>query len=91
LEQKSERVQKLVTTILAKLMRQDEKLNIETASFLMSYFVLNSSNLALSAIEYQNNQIQLPSFCDLTNMILNCSHQTIILKVILKFRLTFLK
>lgn len=73
-------VQNLITSILASILQQGENLNLETSSFLVNYLVLNSSNLAPS-INMQKNVIQLPSFCNLTNEMNNCSQQSIILKV----------
>ena len=78
---KSEMVQYLITSIFTSFMSQVENLVCETASLYMNYFFLNSTNSALSII-VKNSRIQLPNFCDLTNNILNCSQQTIILKVI---------
>jgi hypothetical protein len=81
LEQKSEQqVQTIVTSILVNLMQQGEIFKIETNSFLMQYFVFDSSSLQ---IKIQNNYIRLPSFCDLTQSINNCSHKKIIIKVII--------
>jgi hypothetical protein len=75
LEQKSEQqVQTIVTSILVNLMQKGESLKIETNSFLMQYFVIESSSLESTT---QNNYIQLPSFCDLTQSINNCSHNFI--------------
>ena len=79
MEQKSEKqVQTIVTSILVNLMQQGEIFKIETNSFLMQYFVLDSSSLQRTL---QNNYIQLPSFCDLTQSINNCSLKNIIVKV----------
>jgi len=79
LEQKFEKqVQTIVTSILVNLMQKGESFKIETNSFLMQYFVLDSSKLQSTT---QNNYIKLPSFCDLTQSINNCSHKNIIVKV----------
>jgi hypothetical protein len=78
-EQKSEKlVQKLVTSILINLMQHGESFKVETNSFLMQYFVINSSSLQS---KLQNNSIQFPSFCDLTKSINNCSQKNIIIMV----------
>jgi hypothetical protein len=79
LEQKSEQqVQTIVTAILVNLMQKGESFKIETNSFLMQYYVLDSSSLPSTT---QNTYIKLPSFCDLTQSINNCSHKNIIVKV----------
>ena len=77
-------VQNMVTSILTNIIKQGDSLTIETSSFLVNHLVLNSSNLAAS-ITMQNTVIKLPSFCDLTNNILNCSQQIITQRVILIF------
>jgi len=77
-------VQNMITTILTNIIKQGDSLTIETSSFLVNHLVLNSSNLAAS-ITMQNTVIKLPSFCDLTNNILNCSQQIITQRVILIF------
>jgi len=80
LEQKSEKIQALVTITLSNIFNNNDQLTIETPSFLLNHFVLNSSNLT-NVLIIENSIIQLPSFCDLTYLILNCTHQSIIIKV----------
>jgi hypothetical protein len=80
LEQKSEKVQNLITSILSKIMQLGNSFSIETSSFIMNYSVLNSSSLP-TIVNLKNSLIQMPSFFDLIHNINNCSKQTIILKV----------
>jgi hypothetical protein len=80
LEQKSEKVQNLLTSMLGNLMKKSDSFSIETSSFLINYFLLNSSNMA-TLMTLQNSLIKVPSFCDLTYSKYNCSQENIIIKV----------
>ena len=80
LEQKSEKVLDVFTTMLVNILKQPEYVSIETPSFFLNHFVLNTSSIQKSYV-LKKSRIQIPSFCELTNNILNCSQQTIILKV----------
>ena len=80
LEQKSEKVEHLVISVLSNIFQPGDFLNIETQSYIIYFSMLNTSNL-VSILRINDNIIQLPSFCALKNNINNCSYQTIILKV----------
>jgi hypothetical protein len=93
LDQKSERVQKLVTYSIKRLLQIGNTYEIETSSFYMKYYILNISNNSIgSDLFYQSGSFKLPPFCDLVyNKNLNCSSiNVVVLKVnkhILKFKL----
>ena len=80
LEQKSEKVEDLVISVLSNIFQPGDFLNIETQSYILYVSMLNTSNM-VSTLRINDNIIQLPSFCVLKNNINNCSYQTIILKV----------
>jgi len=88
LNQKSERVQKLITHIMSRLLNIGNSHEIETPSFYMKHLILNVSNkLNLNELCFQNGIFKLPSFCDLVQPNLNCSK---INAVIVKVNLTSL-
>ena len=89
LDQKSERVLNLVTQIMSSLLIKDESNIIETPSFIVNHFILNSTNLP-SELNIQNGKFKLPSFCDLDFNNLDCLNSNIVtLKVICKTILKF--
>ena len=74
MNQKSERVQKLITHIMSRLLNIGNSHEIETPSFFMKHFILNVSNkLNLNELCFQSGIFKLPSFCDLVQPNLNCS------------------
>ena len=82
LEQKSERVQFLLTQIFSNLIKRGDNYLIETPSFIVHYHNLNSSNL-FNQITQKENTLMLPSYCNLTKNDKNCNNNIIISKVYL--------
>ncbi len=66
LEQKSEKVQMLITKMLSNLISPG--------------YVLDSSNL-INELNLENNVFNIASFCDLTNNINDCNNKFITIKV----------
>jgi hypothetical protein len=87
LEQKSERVQNLITQIMSNLLQIGNSYEIQTPSFHMNNFILNISNnnLPLNVFSFHSGTLKLPPFCDLiVKSNLNCSNFNFLgLKVIL--------
>jgi hypothetical protein len=83
LEQKSKKVQNIFTTIFSNLFKNGDSLIIETPSLLMNILMLDSVNMPRN-ITLKSSKMQLPSICDMKNT-LNCTGQTIILKVFFLF------
>ena len=90
LEQKSEKIENVVTEILSNIVQKDENLTIETSSFLINHLVLSTSNLK-NSINLKKNKINLPSFCELINNIHNCSEKIITQKVRICLFFVFIK
>lgn len=88
MEQKSERVQFLLTQIFSNLIKTGDNYLIETPSFIVQYHNLNSSNL-FNQITQKENTLILPSYCNLANDDNNFNNNNndniIILKVYLFF------
>ena len=80
MEQKSERVQKLITQILSNIISYDNSYLIVTPSFILNYFVLNATNL-FSKLNQMESFIKLPSFCNLSIGKNDCDNSFITLKV----------
>ena len=87
MEQKSERVQNLITQIMSNLLQIGNSYEIQTPSFYMNTFILNISNnnLPVNVLSFQSGTLKLPPFCDLiVKSNLNCSNFNFLaLKVIL--------
>ncbi len=79
LEQKSKKVQNIFTTIFSNLFKNGDSLVIETPSLLMNLLMLDSVKMPRN-ITLKSSKMQLSSICDMKNT-LNCTGQTIILKV----------
>ncbi len=73
MEQKSERVQFLLTQIFSNLIKTGDNYLIETPSFIVNYRVMNSSELS-NQITQNENTLVLPSYCHLTNNDNNCNN-----------------
>ena len=80
MEQKSEKVQMLITKILSNLISPGDKFLIQTSSLIVIHYVLVSSNLN-NQLNLQNNVFNIASFCDLTNNINECNNNIITIKV----------
>ena len=80
MEQKSEKVQMLITKILSNLISPGDKFLIQTSSLIVIHYVLDSSNL-INQLNLQNNVFNIASFCDLTNNISECNNKLITIKV----------
>jgi hypothetical protein len=88
LDQKSERVQNLITQIISNLLQIGNSYEIETPSFFMKHFILNVSNndnWPFEEMSFQGGTFKLPPFCDLVNdKNFNCSSSNaLVLKVTL--------
>jgi hypothetical protein len=77
LEQKSERIQALLTKILSNLIKTDDNYSIQTPSLIVNHYVLNCSN-------YLNQLNQMHSsfrFRSLWNLKADCANAYITIKV----------
>ncbi len=88
LDQKSERVQNLITQIMSNLLQIGNSFEIETPSFYINHLILNISNNnwpLTNKFSFQSGTLKMPSFCDLmVKSNLNCSSvNALVLKVIL--------
>jgi len=87
LDQKSERIQNLITQIISNLLQIGNSYEIETPSFFMKHFILNVSsinNWPFEELSFQSGKFKLPPFCDLVNNEnYNCSSsRAFVIKVI---------
>jgi hypothetical protein len=92
LEQKSERVQALITEILSTLLSMDNNSLIQTPSFIINHFVLNSSSL-FQQLTLMNNVFTFASLCDVLKDSTHCPNSLITLKVtffLIRFRNNFI-
>jgi hypothetical protein len=80
LEQKSERVQALITEILTNLLSLDKSFLIQTPSFIINHYVLNSSSL-INELNQMNSLFKFTSFCDLLKDSYHCQNSLIAIKV----------
>jgi hypothetical protein len=80
LEQKSEKVQTLITKILSNLISPGDSFLIQTTSLIVNHYVMDSSNL-FNQLNLQNNMFNIASFCELTNNINECNNKLITMKV----------
>jgi hypothetical protein len=91
LDQKSERIQNLITQIISNLLQMGNSYEIETPSFFMKHFILNVScnnNWPFEELSFQSGKFKLPPFCDLVgNENYNCSSSS---AIVLKVNLTSL-
>ncbi len=84
MDQKSKRIENLVTQIISRLLYIGDSYEIKTPSFYMNHFILNVSNDSFSKkeVSFQSGTFKLPSLCDLNSQYLNCTNlNAIILKV----------
>ena len=88
MDQKSERIQNLITQIMSNLLQIGNSYEIETPSFFMKHFILNVSNnnnWPFEVLSFQNGKFKLPPLCDLVNKNFNCSSSNaLVLKVKLR-------
>ncbi len=80
MEQKSEKVQMLITKMLSNLISPGDNFLIQTSSLIVNHYVLDSSNL-INELNLENNVFNIASFCDLTNNINECNKKFITIKV----------
>ena len=86
MDQKSERIQSLITQIMSNLLQIGNSYEIETPSFFMKHFILNvpkNNNWPFQELSFQSGKFKLPPFCDLVNdKSFNCSSiNVVVLKV----------
>jgi hypothetical protein len=86
LDQKSERIQNLITQIMSNLLQIGNSYEIETPSFFMKHYIFNVSNnynWPFEEISFQGGIFKLPPFFDLVNdKNFNCSSSNaLVLKV----------
>ena len=89
MDQKSERIQNLITQIMTNLLQIGNSYEIETPSFFMKHFILNVSNnnnWPFEEMSFLGGKLKLPPFCDLVNnKNFNCSSSNaLVLKVKLR-------
>ena len=80
MEQKSERVQAHITEVLSNLLSRDKNFLIQTPSFIINYYVLNSSSL-LPQLNLFNNLFTFSSLCDVMKDSSHCPNSLITMKV----------
>ena len=80
LEQKSEQVQAQITEILSNLLSRDKNFLIQTPSFIINHYVLNSSSL-MPQLNLFNNLFTFSSLCDAMKDSAHCPNSLITMRV----------
>ena len=78
LEQKTERIQKLLAKMIANMMQVGQEFQIRTNSFLFGLYKYYASDMP-TVISNQDGTFILPSFCSLINEINNCANRSILI------------
>ena len=79
-DQKSERVENLVTNMLSDKIETSEIFSIETPSFIINHAVANVSKLQTEINILNKTTFKISSYCDITNDY-DCFDKTVVFKV----------